>query len=42
MTGYVSKPFKPENLFTAIIDAIKVVEQNKIPTFALDNQIVNP
>ena len=36
MTGYVSKPFKPENLFTAIIDAIKVAEQNKIPGFTLD------
>jgi CheY-like chemotaxis protein len=42
MTGYVSKPFKPENLFTAIIDAIKVTEQNKIPNFALLNEIVNP
>jgi CheY-like chemotaxis protein len=37
MTGYVSKPFKPENLFTAIIDAIKVTEQNKIPNITLDN-----
>lgn len=36
MTGYVSKPFKPENLFTAIIDAIKIAEQNKIPGFTLN------
>jgi len=24
MTGYVSKPFKPENLYSAIIDAINL------------------
>jgi CheY-like chemotaxis protein len=42
MSGYVSKPFKPENLFTAIIDAIKSTQQNKILNFALNDQVVNP
>ena len=34
MTGYVSKPFKPENLFSAIRDAIKVYPENKESTFS--------
>ncbi len=34
MTGYVSKPFKPENLFSAINDAIKVQQDNKKSTFS--------
>ncbi|MFM2359186.1 MAG: hypothetical protein RLY16_1179 [Bacteroidota bacterium] len=30
MTGYVSKPFKPESLFTAIIDSIKAQSENRV------------
>lgn len=29
MTGYVSKPFKPENLFAAIIESIEIQNNNK-------------
>ncbi len=29
MTGYVSKPFKPENLFAAIIESIEMQNSNK-------------
>ena len=35
MTGYVSKPFRPENLFSAISEAIKVQLENKESTFSL-------
>ena len=30
MTGYVSKPFKPESLFSAIIDSIKAQNENRV------------
>ena len=38
MTGYVSKPFKPENLFSAINDAIKMQQENKELTFSFPQQ----
>ena len=34
MTGYVSKPFKPENLFSAINEAIKAHQENKESIFS--------
>lgn len=30
MTGYVSKPFKPESLFTAIVECIKAQSENRV------------
>jgi CheY-like chemotaxis protein len=37
MDGYVAKPFKPENLFAAIVDAVKGSAYNKDSDFSFQH-----
>jgi CheY-like chemotaxis protein len=39
MTGYVSKPFKPENLFSAIIESIEIQNTSKKRSNTIDDMI---
>jgi len=39
MTGYVSKPFKPENLFAAIIESINIQNNNKKLSHTIEDMV---
>jgi PAS domain S-box-containing protein len=39
MTGYVSKPFKKENLFSAILESIEIQNNNKKLSHTIDDMI---
>ncbi len=39
MTGYVSKPFKPENLFSAIIESIEIQNNSRKRSNTIDDMI---